>query len=132
MSASSILAGDAASSRRAEIGLEHGQHRFQHGDARQAHGRAALVDTAGKVLIDDRVEDNARLLLDVLEHFRYLLFGADERIDMLDGARILVLRGSRSAGCQQRFTGGIGNQVKVKEALGFVHRGSFQAVGRCG
>ena len=41
-----MLRADPAAGRRAEIGLEDGQHRLQHRHARQAHRRAALVDHA--------------------------------------------------------------------------------------
>ena len=75
-----------------------------------------------QLLVDHGVEHDARLLLDVLEHLRQLLLGADQRIDVLDRARILVLRRGRAAGREQRLAGGVGDQVQVEEALGFVHR----------
>ena len=127
-----MLRADAAAGRRAEIGLEHGQHRLQHRDAGQAHRGAALVDHVRKLLVDDRVEHDARLLLDVLEHLRQLLFGADQRIDVLDRARVLVLRRSRAAGGEQRLAGGVRDQMQVEEALRFVHNRLGQPVECCG
>jgi hypothetical protein len=82
-------------------------------------------------LIDDGVEDDARLAVDLLEDLLQLLFGADQRIDVLDGARILVLRRRRAPGREQRFARRVGDQMQMEEALRFVHR-IHRPVGWCG
>ena len=116
-----VLRADPAPRRRAEIGLEDGQHRLQHRHAGQPHRRAALVDLPRQSLVDHRIEHDARLLLDVLEHLHQLLFGADQRIDVLDRARVLVLRRRRAAGGKQRLAGRVRDQMQMEEALRFGH-----------
>lgn len=81
------------------------------------------IDHLSEPGIDDGVEHDAGLFLDVLEHPHELLFRTDQRVDVLDGAGIHILRGDRPTGGEKRFAGGVGDQVKVKEALRFVHSG---------
>src|SRR5690606_13802134 len=72
-------------------------------------------------LVDHRLEYDARLLLDVLEHLSQLLFGADQREYVLDRPRVLVLRRHRAPGGEQCLAGGVGDQMEGEEALSFVH-----------
>ena len=116
-----VLRADPPASRRAEIGLEDGQHRLQHRHAGQPHRRAALVDPPRQRLVDHRIEHDARFLLYVLEHLHQLLLGADQRKDVLDRTRVLVLRRNRAPGGEQRLAGRVGDQMKVEEALRFAH-----------
>ena len=62
------------------------------------------------------------LLVDVFQYLGHLPLRADQRVDVLDRARILVLGGSRAAGGKKRLAGRIGDQVKVEEALGLVQQ----------
>ena len=117
-----MLAGDCRRRRGPEIGSEHLQDGLERRDARHIQPLAGLLELLGQLLVDDGVEHDAGLFLDVLEHLHQLLFGADQRVDVLDGARILVLRGCRPSRRKQRFARGVRNQVKVEEALGFVHK----------
>ncbi len=82
---------------------------------------AALIDDAAQMVVDDRVEDDAGLFLDVLEYLDQLLFGTDQRIDVLDGARILVLRRSGPAGGEESLAGRVRNQMQMEEVLRLVH-----------
>src|SRR5690606_11598693 len=116
-----MLGPDTPSGRCAQIGLEDKQDRFQHGNARQPQGSTALIDPAGKRLVYHRIEDDARLLLYVVEHLHQLPFGTDEGVDVLDCPRTIVLRGSGTARRQQSLSGSIRDHVQMKEALRFVH-----------
>src|SRR5690606_24458513 len=72
-------------------------------------------------LIYDRVEHDAGLPVDIIEHFLKLLLRAHKRVDVLDRADVLVLRGGSPPRRQKGLACGIGNQMQMKEALRLMH-----------
>ena len=79
----------------------------------------------------DRGAD-AGLALDGLEHLCQLLFGADQRVDVLHSAGIAILCGRCPARGQKRLAGGVRDEVEMEEALGSVHSRRACLVEGCG
>src|SRR5690606_20122856 len=73
--------------------------------------------------------------VDFLQNLAKLTFGPDQRIDVLDRARVLVLRRGSAPGRKQGFAGRVGDQMEVEETLRLVHkncRGLLRSVDGCG
>ncbi len=99
-----------------QIRLEQPQHRPQDRQARQPEVPALVFKPADQHLIEQGIKNDTRRFLDLAQHTIKLLVGAHGRIDVLDRRRIVVLRGSSACDRNQRFAGGIGDEVKMKEA----------------
>src|SRR5690606_22215574 len=116
-----VLSANSSPCRRPEIGLEHGQDRLQHVDAWQACRSAPFLEPPRKLLVHHRIKDDARLFLNPRAHLLQMLFGTDQGVDVLDRARVLVLRGCRTPRRKERLASGVGNQVKMEETLLLLH-----------
>ena len=88
--------------------------RHEHVQAGYFDLAAMALDLGDQLVVDDRVEDDARCLFDFGEHTGELALGADQRMHVLDGPHICVLNGRRLGDGGQRFTGRIRDQMQVK------------------
>ena len=122
-----VLGADAAGRARAEIGLEGGKHRVEHRDARNAEAAAALLQHGGERHVDQRVEHDAGRVLDLPQRPVDLRLRADQRVDVLDRMRVLVLRRGGARDVDQRLAGRVGDQVQMEIAM---RRHALESCGR--
>ncbi len=113
-----VLGADPVGRLGAEIGLEQPQHRTQDRQAGQAELARFLLQPPDQVGLEQRVEDDARLGLDLGQHAIELPVGAHGRIDVLHGVNGGILRGRGARHGHQRLAGGVGDEVEMKEARG--------------
>jgi hypothetical protein len=116
-----ILAADSWCRLGTKIGPVHRKHRRQHRDARQRESVAAPLQMAGKLRIDQGIEDDTRRRLDLAYNAVDLPDAAHHRMDMLDRPHIGVLGSRRPRHRQQGLAGRIRNQMDVKKVLAAWH-----------
>ena len=117
-----VLRADAARGRGAEIGLEQLHHRPDDRQARNVDLLALGFQPADQILLQQGEQHDAGRFLDFIEHAIELLLAAHQRIDMFDRRHVGVLRGHRARHRDQRLTGRIGDQMKMKIIAGRWHR----------
>ena len=76
-----------------------------------------MLEVFADVRIDKCKQDDSGLLFDLPQGAVELRGRADESIDMGNGTEIRVLSSCGLGHSIQRFTGGVGDQVKVVESL---------------
>ena len=116
-----MLGADPAGAWRAEIALQDLQHRLEHRGAGNADLAAGRLEPLAEIAVDQRVEDDARRFLEVGDDPVELLGRAHQRVDVLDGADVGVLRRSGASDRDQRFAGRVRNHVEVEEAFAVLH-----------
>ena len=100
-----VLGGDRRHMRRAEIAFKNLHDRLQHSQTRQLEVAAVLLKLGAQGLIDHRIEDDARLLLNFRQHPLQLPLRAHQRMHMLNRPHIRILHGGRSGDGRQGFAG---------------------------
>jgi hypothetical protein len=100
-----VLRADAACSSGAKIRLEQLHHRADDRQARNIHLLAFGFQPLHQILLQEREQHDAGRFLDLVQHALELLLAPHQRIDMLHGADIGVLRGYRARHRNQRFSG---------------------------
>src|SRR5262249_29972557 len=106
-----------------EIGLKQAEHRTQNIEIGHPKFSALLFEPLGELAIEQCVEDNARCSLHFAEHAIELPLAANERVNMLDRRNSGVLRGCRTGDSNQRFSGRVGDEMKVKIASSAARHG---------
>ena len=113
-----VLRADAVRGLGAEIGLQQLQDRPEDRQAGQAELAAVVFQPLQQLVIEQRVEHDARRFLDLRQHAVELLLGPHQRIDVLDRRDLGVLRGRRARDRDQRLAGRVGDEVEVEVAAG--------------
>jgi hypothetical protein len=86
-----------------------------------------------QILLQQREQHDSRRLLDLVEHAVELLLATHQRIDVLDRGHVGVLGRDRARHGDQRFTGGVGDEVQVEIIVRARHRNSLYGGGAdCG
>src|SRR5690606_24608610 len=111
-----MLAPGAALGRLAAHGGERVEHRIEHRYRMNAASPALLFERTANLRIDDRVEDDARAPLDILEDAFEMAFGADHRPQVANRADIVELREPGGPDHVERLAGRIREQVQVELA----------------
>ena len=111
-----VLSGDCRRLRCAEIALEHLHDRLQDVQARNLQLAAAALQLLRQLLIDNRIEDDAGRLLDLLQHPLQLSGRAHERMHVLDRTELRILNGRGLGDGRQRLACRVGNEMDVKVA----------------
>ena len=111
-----VLGADAMDGLGAEIGLEQPQHRPEHRHAGQPELAAFVFQQLDQVFLEQRIEHEAGRFGDFGQRKVELLLRAHHRIEMLDRRHIGVLRRRRARDRDQRFAGGVGNQMQMEIA----------------
>ena len=113
-----VLGADLLVRRGSKIGLEHPQHRSEDRSAWQTKFGAFGLQPLDQGLVEKGIERDAGLGLNRRQHAIELLAGAHRGINVFDGDNTRVLRRGRTRDGNQRFTGRIGYQMKMKKADG--------------
>ncbi len=116
-----MLRADPTAGGRAQIRLEDHQNGFEHRHAGQAERGAAFIHLTGKLLVHHRIKHDAGFALHLIKHTSELLLISNQRVDVLDRPRVLVLRGCGASCGQESLAGRIRNHVKMEEALRLLH-----------
>ena len=82
---------------------------------------ASGFEAFAECTVDQRVEDDARSFLEGGDDPVELLGRADQRMDVLDGADVGILRGGGTGDRDQGFAGRVGNHVQVEETFPVLH-----------
>jgi hypothetical protein len=117
-----MLGADTPSRRRTQIGLKDGQDWFENRYAGNSQRGTAIINHRRKPLIDDCIEDDARLGIYAIQHPLHLLFRTDQWINMLYRSCMRILRRSSASSRDESLAGRIRNHVKMKVIYWFRHR----------
>src|SRR5215467_10962442 len=101
---------------RAQIGLEQPQDWTKDRQARQPEVATLVLKPSDQRLIEQGVKNNTWRFLNLGQHTIKLPVGTHRGIDMLHWRRAVILRGSSARDRDQRFAGGVRDEMKMKEA----------------
>ena len=111
-----VLATGAGLGLLAEPVLERESHRVERRDVRQAERAAAFLAAAARLVVDQRVEHEARVSGEILDDAGDLVDRADHRPEMADHLGVVELRKRRLGDHLERLAGRVGEQVEVEES----------------
>ncbi len=92
------------------------EHRIEDRQARNAELAALGLQPLGERRIQHGVEHDAGRGFDLGDHAIELLFGAHQRIDVLDRRDGRILRGGRARDRDQRLAGRVRHKMQMKKA----------------
>src|SRR6516165_2256136 len=90
-----MLGADSMRGLGTKIGMQELKHRSKNGKTRHAKATAMLLQRLHQLIVEQRVKNNSRRLLDLRQHPIELLPCPHEWIDMLDRQHFRVLGGCR-------------------------------------
>src|SRR5262249_4490849 len=99
-----------------EMGWKEGLARPQDREQGKVWLRGVISEPLQKLVVEQRVENDTRRLLDLRQYAIELLLGPYQGINVLDRRDLGVLRGCGTRNGGQGFTGRIGYEVKVEIA----------------
>ncbi len=113
-----VLGADPGRAFGTEIAMEERQHRAEHGKTRHVQLAAARLEMLAQRVIDERIENDPRVGLDLLQRMIELLLVPEQRKNVLDRGHGRELRSRRAADRKQGLAGRVRDEMQMKIAFG--------------